>query len=167
MVLCWRRHGRAGAQPAARRIYGLKHCTNEFFFLYFALLKDPNRPSIRGCGVPGGCKNIDNQQGRQAQGRSRGLLTCMEQGALERPRILRRRRRAPGKKEKIRIFNIFFRGTEPLPYGSSDRRAAAGHEKQTEENTTNKNQLIKSFIQHNYEKTLFDSVGCPHRSGYR
>ncbi len=57
-------------QPAARRIYGLKHCTNEFFFLYFALLKDPNRPSIRGCGVPGGCKNIDNQQGRQAQGRS-------------------------------------------------------------------------------------------------
>ena len=34
---------RAAAPPPARRIYGLSHCTERFFFLYFALLTYPFR----------------------------------------------------------------------------------------------------------------------------
>ena len=48
------------------------------------------------------------------------------------------------------------------------RKSAAAAEETSKKHKQIKKQLIKSnLIQHNYEKTLFDPVGRPLRTGYR
>lgn len=73
------------------------------------------------------------------------------------------RKKPSGRSDRRRKKDFFSKKTTmPEKPGAEKERTKKPEYKQI------KDQLIKfNFIQHNYEKTFFDSVGSPFRTGYR